>query len=141
MKILKIKVYCFVHATENIEKVRRAVKTILNNESLIEKEKIEKLTGHHGNPIIHLKYNITNRETAGKIFEKIMASLSKKDKQKLKNSLKLRISRNKLFIRFSKREAYNNKLKISDKNEAIKLEISFKAEGKENLAQYIQKMI
>ena len=74
--IAYLDVRAFAHATEDTDKVLKAIQNTLPTE-LIETVNIARtsLAGHHGNPITLYETRIKEKATTQKVFEKISANL------------------------------------------------------------------
>jgi RNA-binding protein len=121
-----IELRVFSHATEDPQKVEVAVKNILP-EKLAEEIVFTKtsLTGHHGNPIVLIQAELTDKAALPAVLEKIAAGLSVLDKQQLCEGLKLYMEKHNLFLRLDKQSAFLGILKLTA-NDPIHLKIHFK---------------
>ncbi len=121
-----VDVRVFAHATEDLEKVLRAVYSTLPEEigknTVLQKTS---LTGHHGNPIVLFQTEITDKKALPLVLEKIATSLSSLDKQTLNSEWKLHLEKRNLYLRFDKQSAYVGELKFSS-NDPIHFKIHFK---------------
>lgn len=115
------------HATEDLEKVRRALVNVLPPElrSAV-KLHTEILHGYYGNPIVKLETRIKG-DDAHMVIRYILSLISDGDQRYLLNSLNMRYDAkdNELFIRLDKQEAYLGNIVLYEGNDSIKITVSF----------------
>lgn len=130
-----ITVRAFAHATEDPEKVLTAIRNILPKE-LSENAIFQKntLTGHHKNPIILFETKLTDKQHLPAALEKIAASLSSLNKEKLGSEIKLHLEKRNLYLRFNKQSAYQGELRFSS-NDPIHFKIHFKNKTPEEIVE------
>jgi RNA-binding protein len=124
--IAYITIRVFSHATEDVEKVQTAVRNTLPealSTDMVFKQ--TSVTGHHGNPIVLLEAELTDKKTLPAALEKIAASLNSLDKEQLCGEMKQHIEKRNLYLRFDKQDAYLGKLKLGT-NDPIHFKIHFK---------------
>lgn len=116
----------FAHATEDAEKVLNAVRNILPAE-LSENAVFQKdrLTGHHGNPILLFETKLTNKQALPGVLLKIGSGLAVLDKEMLESNLKLHLEKRNLYLRFDKQSAFQSEMRFSH-NDPIHFKIHFK---------------
>ncbi|MCW4054037.1 MAG: hypothetical protein NWE84_03840 [Candidatus Bathyarchaeota archaeon] len=121
-----IDVRVFAHATEDAEKVLNAVRNILPAE-LSENAVFQKdrLTGHHGNPILLFETKLTNKQALPGVLLKIGSGLAVLDKEMLESNLKLHLEKRNLYLRFDKQSAFQSEMRFSH-NDPIHFKIHFK---------------
>lgn len=117
------------HATEDTDKVLKAIRNILPTE-LLETINLTRtnLTGHHKNPITLLETRIKDKIAAEKTFAKIAAGLSMLDKETLNNEISQHLEKANLYLRLDKQDAYANELKLGQ-TDPIHLRIHFKSQS------------
>ena len=116
----------FAHATEDPDKVQKAVRNLLPtelSETLI--FEIQSCTGHHGNPIILFTTKLTDKKLLPKALEKIGKDLSALDKEELNRNINLHLEKGNMYLRFDKQSAFLGSLKLTQ-NDPIHLKIHFK---------------
>jgi RNA binding exosome subunit len=109
------------HATEDSEKVLRAVHNLfpLGADIPVVKETI--LKGLFGDPIVSVKLEITNIKSASDFLDHVIKSLNSLDFTNLIDQLPQRIDESKnLYIRFDKQKAYQGKT-VLDMHDAIRV--------------------
>ena len=128
-----VNIRVFAHATEDLEKVSRAVRNLLpeeiNENTVLQKTSLK---GHHGNPIVLFKTKITDKKALPLVLKKIAERLSSLDKQTLNSEMKLHLERRNLYLRFDKQLAYVGELKFSS-NDPIHFKIHFKNKTTEEI--------
>jgi RNA binding exosome subunit len=88
-----------VHATEDKEKIGRAVSRLLSTGTEAE---VEKLEGHYGNEILRARLQLTGKEAA-RAFEGIVSALPPAVKAEISSSIQTLIDEHSaLFVRFDK---------------------------------------
>jgi hypothetical protein len=109
-----IDIRVFAHATEDEEKVLRAVRNILPSD-LIDLVAFEKthLTGHHGNPITLFEARIKDKNATQAVFGKLASGLSIMEKELLNSEIDQHLEKGNLYVRLDKQSAYLNELKLS----------------------------
>ena len=137
--IAYIDVRVFVHATEDIDKVLKAVYNTLPTELADEIVfKKTNLKGYYRNPIILLETKIKKRDAAKTVFKKLASGLSSLDKELLNNEIKQRLNKGNLFIRLDKQSAYLNKLKLRS-DDPIHFRIHFRKSRLEEIMEICRK--
>ena len=129
----------FSHATEDQEKVQNAVHNILP-EKLKETLVFTKtsLIGHHGNPILVLEAELTDKPTLPSMIEKFACMLSSLDKEQLQTEWNQHIEKHKLYLRFDKQSAFLGKLKLSN-TDPIHFKLHFKNKTSEEITDLCKK--
>jgi RNA binding exosome subunit len=129
----------FAHATEDPEKVMKAVQTLLPAEFLdvIIFEKTN-LTGYHGNLITLFQIRIKDRKVAQATFEKLVTGLSTLDKELLSGEFEAHLEKGSLFLRFDKQSAYMGMLKFCQ-TDPIHVQVHFKKHKPEEIVEICKK--
>ena len=121
-----VNIRVFAHATEDLEKVSRAVRNLLpeeiNDNTVLQKTSLK---GHHGNPIVLFKTKITDKKALPLVLKKIAERLSSLDKQTLDSEMKMHLEKRNLYLRFNKQSAYMGETKFAS-NDPIHFKIHFK---------------
>ena len=121
-----VNIRVFAHATEDLEKVSRAVRNLLpeeiNDNTVLQKTSLK---GHHGNPIVLFKTKITDKKALPLVLKKIAERLSSLDKQTLDSEMKMHLEKRNLYLRFDKQSAYMGETKFAS-NDPIHFKIHFK---------------
>lgn len=105
-----MEVSCFIHATEDEGKVAGAIARELKISGEPHRERLD---GHFGNEVIHLRYHLTGEE-AWLAFTIIAGRLESGDLRALLEGLDSAIDEHSaLFLRFSKQDLVMGRLAIS----------------------------
>lgn len=104
------------HATEDLEKVKRAFLNSVGNLGL----RISKTEGHHGNPIIVLE----GESREGRAISDFFARLDDQDLHTILNTIDARTDDGcNLFLRIDKQDAFDEKVHLTDGEDAISVRI------------------
>lgn len=125
---ISVQLSCFIHATEEEERVVTALRNVLpeelrNYEQAYLKKSVN--YGYYGNPIILLQVEFTGSE-ADKVVYHIFMHLPKEDLEEIFRDFENRFAKGRLYLRLDKQEAYYGGLRISVSDDVIKCVIKFK---------------
>lgn len=125
---LSVEVSTIVHATEVLDRVLRAVRNTAPADLWPEIERsmeIMDLEGHYGNPLKRIKIRLGGR-AAEELARHIMSRLEKADFETLVLTLHRRFDprESRLYIRFSKQDAYMGRIKCLDGDDVIRVVIT-----------------
>ncbi len=124
-KIVGIEIAVHAHATENTEKVKRAVYNLLpenvQKEVIIEEQTLE---GHYNNPITRIIVKIRGKK-AEEVLRYIASKLDITDRKILGTLLSDRYDRKtgRFYLRVSKQDAYLGYIRFSDGDDVIHITI------------------
>ncbi len=127
IEVREITITTHCHATEDIEKVKKAFLNAIPRELHgSTKIDVEVLQGYYGNPITKLRTSFENNE-ALLVLKHILSLLSRHDISYMLSSLELRYYKksNKIYLRLDKQAAYLGRLALYEGDDAIVVEISF----------------
>jgi RNA binding exosome subunit len=121
-----VDVRTFAHATEDNDKVLKALQNVLPPE-LVETIVFKKtgLCGHHGNPIVLFEARVKDRKAAGAIFSKVCAGLGILDKELLNREIDSHLEKGNIFLRLDKQAAFQGEMKLG-REDSIHLRVHFK---------------
>ena len=124
-----------VHATEDAEKVLRAVYNTLPAElEQIVTFKKASLAGHHGNPITVLEARIKDKMFVQRAFEKLALGLRPLDKELLSSRIEQHVEDGNLYLRLDKQSAYSNELVLC-RTDPIHFRIHFKKHALQEIVE------
>ena len=127
------------HATEDPEKVKRAMLNLLPKDlrtSVTMSETVAK--GHHGNPIVLLNFDINDSESAKATFNYIMRSLPDVEKSQIRSQLHLYYDgKSALYLRIDKQSAYLGSLRLSLSDDVIKLRVNLVRDSKSSISELL----
>ena len=137
--IAYVDVRVFAHATEDLEKVQKAVRNVLPSESADSVTfKKTALTGHHGNSITLFETRIKNKKVARALLEKLASGLSMVDKEALNSEIAQHLESGNLYIRLDKQSAYLGELRLSS-TDPIHLRMHFRKPSTEEVLDICRK--
>jgi RNA binding exosome subunit len=135
-----IEVSVIAHATENLKKIKKAVLNIIpEEEKAAVAFSIERLEGHHGNPIFIIKTTLKNLNK--NFLEFLFKALPHEDKIKLLNEIDNHIDKEcNLYIRLDKQAAFIGEARIKQED-PIRLRMKFKNLKRLMLIKNLQEML
>ncbi|MBS7658038.1 MAG: RNA-binding domain-containing protein [Candidatus Bathyarchaeia archaeon] len=135
-----IEVSVIGHATESLKKIKKAVLNIVPEEEKATLAfTIEKLEGHHGNPIFMIKTTLKN--LSGNFLEFLFKALPPEDKLKLLNELNAHIDNEcNFYVRLDKQAAFMGETRIKQED-PIRLRMKFKNLKRSILIKKLQEML
>lgn len=138
--IAYIDIRFFAHATEDIDKVVKAVQHVLPSDH-VEDVVFNKsnLRGHYGNSITLFEAKIKNKETIRALVENLSSRLSELDKETLSREIHLHVEKGSLYIRLDKQAALQDKLKLCT-SDPIRLRIRFRKRKIEDIVKTCQEL-
>jgi len=126
MPIAYIDIRFFAHATEDLDKVVKAVQQILPSDRIDDIVfKRDNLRGHYGNPITLFETRIKEKEIIRAFVEKLSSHLDESDKEALREEIDLRVERGSLYIRLDKQAAFQGEFRLCTAD-PIRVHIRFK---------------
>ncbi len=140
LRIVRVDLTAHAHATEDVNRVRRALLNLLPSELRGKANvSIESLTGHYSNPITRLSLSVVG-DDAEKVLHNILSSLSRGDKYALLASLESRYDERsgRLYIRLGKQEAYLGRVRLAEGDDVVRLVVVF--QGTPSLEKVVEKL-
>ncbi len=124
------------HATEDVEKVMKAVQTVLPIDSEEDQIVFNKNTveGHYHNPITFFDARIKNKKVIKAVVENLAANLGSFDKAELNRTLDRCFEKGSLFLRLDKQAAFQGKIKLVY-SDPIRVRIRFRQSKLESVTQ------
>jgi RNA binding exosome subunit len=121
-----VDVRTFAHATEDNDKVLKALQNILPSE-LVETIVFRKtgVSGHHGNPIVLFEARVKDKKAAGAVFAKVCAGLGILEKELLSREIDQHLEKGNLYLRLDKQSAFLGEFKLGQED-SIHLRVHFK---------------
>ena len=121
--IRAIEITVFSHATEDVEKVKKAVEKLLPNSLKLKNFETIKLTGHYNDPILFLTLRVENKKESNAIVNYLFYKLSTLNQQTILDELPNRVDASgNLYLRLDKQKAYRDKLVLTE-NDPIRIKI------------------
>ena len=140
MPLAYIDIRFFAHATEDLNRVVKAVETILPTDHLdniVFRRK--NLRGHHGNSITLLEAKIKRREIIKAFIDNLSTSLSELDKETLLSEIGSRVEKGSLYIRLDKQAALHGEVKLCTAD-PIRVRIRFRKKKLEDITKVCREM-
>ncbi|GAB6147695.1 RNA-binding domain-containing protein [Stetteria hydrogenophila] len=137
MPVRSVEARVFVHATEDKDKVLKALLEILPAE-LRQEVRVaeERLSGHYGNPITKLTLRVEG-DAALRVVEYLFSKLSPADRGLLASSIEDRVDRHGTFyLRLSKQEAYQGRIYVYESDDVIRVSIHYSGRRSRALKDY-----
>jgi RNA binding exosome subunit len=123
------------HATEDVDKVVKAVQNILPIDHMEDISfRRSNLEGHYGNPITFFDARIKDKETVRALVENLSVNLSSLDKEELGRSIHRCVEKGSLYIRLDKQAALKDKIKLVT-SDPIHIRIRFRKSKIEDVIQ------
>ena len=114
------------HATEDVDKVVKAVQNTLPSDHIEDITfKRSNLEGHYGNPITFFDARIKDKETVRALVKNLSVNLSSVDKEELGRTMNRCVEKGSLYIRLDKQAALQGKIKLVT-SDPIHIRIRFK---------------
>jgi hypothetical protein len=113
VSIVFVDVSLFAHATEDEDKVMRAVQSLFPQEYLDNVTfRRQSLRGHHRNPIVLFGTRIKDKEIIRGFVENLSSRLSAVDKQNLLDEIGRYVEKGSLYLRLDKQAAFQGEFKL-----------------------------
>ena len=135
MPVAYVDVRFCAHATEDVEKVVKAVQNTLPSDHIEDITfKRSNLEGHYGNPITFFETRIKDKETVRALVENLSVNLSSLDKEELGRTIHRCVDKGNLYIRLDKQAAFQGKIKLVT-SDPIRIRIRFRKSKIEDVIQ------
>ena len=135
MPVAYVDVRFCAHATEDVEKVVKAVQNTLPSDHIEDITfKRSNLEGHYGNPITFFETRIKDKETVRALVENLSSNLSSLDKEELGRTIHRCVDKGNLYIRLDKQAALQGKIKLVT-SDPIRIRIRFRKSKIEDVIQ------
>jgi len=125
-----------VHATEDVDKVMKAIQTVLPIEN--EEDEVtfneNAIEGHYGNPITFFETRIKNKRVIKALIENLSDKLGSLDKTQLSETLDRCFEKGSLYLRVDKQAAMQGKIKLVT-SDPIRIRIRFRKRKLDDVIQ------
>lgn len=137
MPVRSVEARVFVHATEDKEKVLKALLEIIPEDLRGDVEiEEEVLQGHYGNPIIKITLRV-NGPNAERVASYIFSKLTPADRGLLASSIEDRVDKDGTFyLRISKQEAYRGNIYVYESDDVIRVSIHYSGKRSKALRDF-----
>ena len=129
-----------VHATEDSEKVKKAVHNLFPANRLEEITfKKDALKGYYGNPIILFETRVKDGEIIKAFIEKLATCLSELDKETMLRESDMFVEKSNLYLRLDKQAAFEDEFKLH-KADPIHIRIHFRKKKKKSIIEICREL-
>ena len=140
-RVRSVEIAVHAHATEDTGKVLQALMRLLPEDVRGRvKPRTTQLEGHHGNPITRMEVSVADAD-AEKTVRHIASLIDDREKLVLDTSFESRYDERsgRLYLRFSKQDAYLGRLRLVDGDDVIRVVIGFRGSPDVRKARRIAK--
>jgi len=135
-----IDVSLFAHATEDEDKVMRAVQNLFPLKYLDSITfRRQNLHGHHKNPIVLFETRIKDKEIIQTFVENLSSSLSVVDKENLLEEISQYVEKGSLYLRLDKQAAFQGNFKLCTAD-PIRMRIRFRKSKLEDVVRVCREL-
>jgi RNA binding exosome subunit len=139
--VASVDVSVLAHATEDEDKVEKAVRNLFPEDAGEFRLKRQRLSGYHKDPITLITTRIRKRREAGRTFRFIIGLLSSLDQQRLLDELEDRVDEGgNLFIRLDKQKAFRGEGAIQE-IDSIRLKFGFRVPHGRPPLEFIESVV
>ena len=131
VRVDSIKFIVFCHATESLDKVKRAVLNLLP-EGLRGKVrfKIYAVRGHYGNPISVVMVEVNKARYAMEILSYLISRMRVEDREYLVKTMRDRVDdEGNVHFRLDKQEAYMGNVRVCEGSDVVKVKVHISPEA------------
>ena len=142
LKVEEIEIRAVAHATENLEKVKQAVGTILPETQPPVEFTVTQTRGYYGNPIRVVVVKLSRPLDLNPLFHSLVSHLAENTRTRIQGTLGERVDKKgSLYLRFDKQDGLQGSLQLRD-DDPIHVRIRFRKKAKtgsltEELAHYL----
>ena len=129
-----------IHATEDLEKAKKAVCKLLPEDRIEEIAfKTEALKGHYGNPIVLFETRVKDEGIIRAFMEKLSQNLDEQDKNRILTEPDIFLEKNNFYIRLDKQAALEDKFRLR-RDDPVHIRIHFKNKDKERILEFCREL-
>lgn len=141
MDVVSVELSTIAHATEDEDKVERAVRNLFPEGIREVSLKRQKLSGHHKDPLTLISTRIKKRREAALMLRSIIALLPPLDRERLLEELEDRVDESgHLYLRIDKQKAFKGSGALHDVD-PIRIKFSFRVPHKRPALEYIESVL
>ena len=139
--VREVEISAFSHATEDEDKVEKAMKNLLPEENRDLWLNRKTLKGYHGDPITIVTGKIRTKKGATGVLRRVMQELSSLDQQRLLDELEERLDDGgNLYIRLDKQNAYLVKVRLLE-TDPVKMKFRFRLPHGKDRLEYVRDIV
>jgi RNA binding exosome subunit len=129
-----------IHATEDLEKAKKAVYKLLPEDRIAEIPfKTEALKGHYGNPIVLFETRVKDEGIIRAFMEKLSQTLDEQDKHRILTDPDIFLEKNNFYIRLDKQAALEDKFRLRS-DDPIHIRIHFTNKDKGRILEFCREL-
>ena len=141
MDVVSVELSTIAHATEDEDKVERAIQNLFPEGISEVSLKKQKLSGHHKDPLTLISTRIKKRREAALMLRSIIALLPPLDRERLLEELEDRVDESgNLYLRIDKQKAFKGSGALHDED-PIRIKFSFRVPHKRPALEYIESVL
>lgn len=123
-EIASVEISAFAYATEDEEKVERAIRNIIPEGAIFKIER-KRMRGHYNDPITLITVKITKKKRATEMLQAVIKSLSTLDRYRLMEEIEERVDdAGSLFLRLDKQRAYGG-VEVINEVDSVRVKFRF----------------
>lgn len=139
--VREVEVSAFSHATEDEDKVEKAMKNLLPEENRDLWLTRKTLKGYHGDPITIVTGKVRTNKGATGVLQRVVQELSSLDQQRLLDELEERLDDGgNLYIRLDKQNAYLGKVRLLE-TDPVKMKFRLRLPHGKDRAEYVREIV
>ena len=139
--VREVEVSVFSHATEDEDKVEKAMKNLLPEQNRDLWITRKTLKGYHGDPITIVTGKIRTKKGATGVLRRVVQKISALDQQRLLDELEERLDEGGNFhIRLDKQNAYLGKVRLLE-TDPVKMKFRLRLPNGKDRAEYVREII
>ena len=139
--VREVEVSAFSHATEDEDKVERAMRNLLPEESQEIWLTRRTLKGHHGDPITIVTGKVRTNKGATEVLRRVVQELSSLDQQRLLDESEERLDDGgNLYIRLDKQKAYLGKVRLVE-TDPVKMKFKLRLPHGKDRVEYVRDVV
>ena len=139
--VREVEVSAFSHATEDEDKVEKAMKNLLPEENRDLWLTRRTLKGYHGDPITIVTGKIRTKKGATGVLRRVVQELSSLDQQRILDELEERLDDGgNLHIRLDKQNAYLGKARLLE-TDPVKMKFRLRLPHGKDRSEYVRDVV
>ncbi len=139
--VREVEISAFSHATEDDDKVEKAIKNLLPEENRDLWLTRKTLKGYHGDPITIVTGKIRTKKGATGVLRRVVQELSSLDQQRILDELEERLDEGgNLYIRLDKQNAYLSKVRLLEPD-PVKMKFRLRLPHGKDRVEYVSEIV
>ncbi len=139
--VREVEISAFSHATEDEDKVEKAMKNLLPEENRDLWITKKTLKGYHGDPITIVTGKVRTKKGATGVLRRVVQELSSLDQQRILDELEERLDEGGNFhIRLDKQNAYLGKIRLLE-TDPVKMKFRLRLPHGRDRVEYVRDVV